>query len=184
MVVIDAHDVGKSREQVLLYLIFEATGQVIPLEKVKFGKPQEVDPRKDLDTDPNTFIPCQVDQQYDDRYWVKGSGFLYRRRCILNHVSNSDLHHVSPTHLPFKISDVLEQINRILPYPIAADDIIDYEYLTLDDVYKGLRLQAHPESLLWINGTTFKPNTEWLEGGPLIGNPDINGFNEYAAPAV
>lgn len=182
MVVIDEHDVGKSREQVLLYLVYEATGQVIPLEKIAFGKPSEVDPRKDLATDPNTFIPAQVDVQYDARFWAKGSGFLYRRRCIMNHTQDSDFQNVSPPHLPFRISEVLDQINAILPYPIQVADIIDYEYTTIEQVHVGVTLQAHPESLLWINGRTFTVNTELLEGGPLIANQALDGFHEYVAP--
>jgi hypothetical protein len=181
MVVIDEHDVGKSREQVLLYLIYEATGESIPLEKVKFGKPSEVDPRKDLDLDPNTFIPAQIDVHYDKRFWVQGSGFLYRRRCIINHTQDSDLESVTPVHLPFKISELLDQINAVMPYPIAVSDIVDHEYTTIEEVYAGITLEAHPESLLWVHSKTFRPNTALLDGGPMIQNQDLDGFNEYVA---
>lgn len=182
MVVIDGNDVGKSREQVLLYLIYEASGQIIPLDKVEFGKPRILDQRKDLDTDPNTFIPCRISQEYDDRYWAEGSGFMYRRRCILNHTQESDLHSVRPAHLPFTITEILPLINAILPYPIQSSDVIDYKYNTLEEVRAGITLQAHPESLLWINGKTFTVNTDILEGAPLIDNRNLDGFNEYSPP--
>lgn len=184
MVIIDEHDVGKSREEVLLYLVYEATGQVIPLDKIVFGKPQEVDPRKDLDLDPNTFIPAQVVVEYDERYWIQGSGFLYRRRNIINHIEPVDLSKVQPQALPFKMTDLLDQINAILPYPIKADDMIDYEYKTLDEVKAGVRLQAHPESLLWISGASFLVDTTVLEGGPLIKLPHIDGFHEWGNAVV
>jgi hypothetical protein len=182
MVVIDENDVGKSREQVLMDLIYESTGQRIPLEKVKFSKPLEVDQRRDLATDPNTFIPCQVDQQYDDRYWAQGSGFMYRRRSIFDHTVGIDLNSVRPSVLPFKISDVLDQINDVVPYTIQVSDIIDYEYTTLEQVLEGITLQAHPESLLWMRGRTFQVDTGALTGDLLIQETDLDGFTEYQAP--
>jgi hypothetical protein len=183
MVVIDEKDVGKTEEEVLMDLIYEGTGQRIPLDKVRFGKPREVDKRKDLEDDPNTFIPCRVDPQYDGRYNAAGSGFMYRRRDITNHVSDSDFSQVAPAALPFKITDILDQINERMPYPIEARDIIDYEYKTLKEVEeKGVTLRAHPESLLWIKGTTFNVNTTYINGAPLVSVLDLDGFNEWQAP--
>lgn len=181
MVVIDEKDVGKTREQVLMDLIYEATNQRIPLDKVRFGLPLAADPRKDLATDPNTFIPCRVDQQYDDRYWAEGSGFLYRRRCIRNHSEAGDFKQVRPITLPFKITDVLPQINAVLPYPIQAEDVVNHEYTTLEQVYAGVTLEAHPTSLLWINKITFQVDTSALEGGSMITRTTLDGFHEYAA---
>lgn len=182
MVVIDENDVGKTREEVLMDLIYEGTGERIPLDKVKFGKPSEVDQRLDRDLDPNTFIPCQVNQEYDARYWVHGSGFLYRRRCIIQHTAQSDFSKVRPIALPFKILDVLDQINEFMPYPIGASDVINYEYKTIEEVHAGITLRAAPESLLWIRGKTFTVDTSALEGGPLIQITDLDGFNEWSAP--
>ncbi len=181
MVVIDENDVGKSREQVLMDLIYESTGRRIPLDKVKFGKPMEVDKRKDLTDDPNTFIPCRVNLQYDDRYSADGSGFMYRRRSIVDHTQGINLNSVRPAVLPFKISDVLDQINDVVPYTIQVSDIIDYEYTTLEQVLEGITLRAHPESLLWCQSRTFLIDTGALTGDLIIQNTDLDGFTEYGA---
>lgn len=184
MVVIDEKDVGKSREQVLMDLIYEATGQRIPLDKIKFGKPREVDKRKDLETDPNTFIPAKVNPHYDARYSVDGSGFMYRRRDIVNHADGCDFSNVKPYTLPFKITDILDQINSCMPYPIQPGDVVDYEYKTFADLLKGVRLDAHPESLLWINGTVMQIDTGFIDGEPLIQITSLDGFNEWHASAA
>jgi hypothetical protein len=185
MVVIDEHDVGKTREEVLMDLIFEGTGDRIPLDKVLFGKPREVDQRRDLDLDANTFIPARIDPRYDARYSAAGSGFMYRRRCLVNHTKLSDFSKVAPATLPFKMSDILDQINEYMPYPIKLDDIVNYEYRTLAEVVeRGVRLQAHPESLLWIRGAEFFVNTAYINGTPLINVRELDGFHEWQPAAV
>lgn len=184
MVVIDEKDVGKAREDVLLDLIYEATGQRIPLSKVKFGLPSEVDPRKDVDLDHNTFIPALIDQRYDSRYWEEGSGFLYRRRNIHDHTVGIDFGEVQPFALPFRITDILDQINALIRYPILPSDVVNYEYTSLEEVErKGVHLKAHPHSLLWIGGAWFKVNTMRINGGPLINNVNLDGFDPWIPPA-
>jgi hypothetical protein len=180
MVVIDEKDVGKTNEQVLMDLLYEATGQRIPLDKVKFGKPREIDKRKDLDFDPNTFIPARINKQYDARYSAEGSGFMYRRRNILNHTGDCDFSRVAPPTLPFTMLDILDQINECMPYPIKPEDIINHKYTTLEEVEtSGVRLDAHPESLLWIKGVAFFVNTAYINGQPLVMVTDLDGFNEW-----
>ena len=180
MVVIDENDVGKAREDVLIDLIYEATGQRIPLSKVTFGVPTEVDPRKDVEFDHNTFIPARIDPQYDSRYWKEGSGFLYRRRNINDDFGNIDFSDAQPVTLPFRISDILEQINTHLRYPIREDDIVDYEYTSLQEVdEKGVHLKAHPHSMLWVGGLWINVNTERIGGGPLINVLEVDGFNQW-----
>lgn len=180
MVVIDEHDVGKTREEVLLDLIYEATGNRIPIDKVDFGKPKELDKRKDLETDPNTFIPAKVDPQYDARYSASGSGFMYRRRDIINHTDGCDFSRVMPAMLPVRILDVLDQINECMPYPIQPDDVINYEYKTAAQVENGISLHAHPESLLWIKGQTLLVDTSMLYNEPMIAVTNLDGFKEWA----
>lgn len=185
MVVIDEKDVGKTNEEVLMDLIYEGTGQRIPLDKVKFGNPEEIDKRKDLEYDPNTFIPARVNPQYDARYNVDGSGFMYRRRNIINHTDGCDFSRVAPATLPFTIIDILDQINECMPYPIKASDVINYKYTSLEEVEtKGVRLDAHPHSLLWVKGQQFFVNTTYINGKPLVAVTDLDGFNEWVAPIV
>jgi hypothetical protein len=184
MVVIDEKDVGKTREEVLMDLIYEGIGDRVPLDKVRFGLPQELDQRRDLDLDANTFIAARVDPRYDARYASAGSGFMYRRRNIINHADGCDFSQVAPMAIPFKMSDILDQINACMPYPIQVSDIIDYTYRTLAEVEaKGVRLQAHPESLLWIKGAEFLVNTAYINGQPLINVRELDGFNEWVPPA-
>lgn len=179
MVVIDEHDVGKTREQVLMDLIYEALGERIPLDKVKFGKPRELDQRTDLWKDPNTFISARVDPRYDMRYSTVGSGFMYRRRSIVNHCRVYDFSGVAPTSLPFKIHDILASINEVMPYPLQKEDLINHEYTTLEQVEAGLKLSAHPESLLWIKAHTFNVDTSFLKGKDLLEVTMLDGFNYY-----
>lgn len=180
MVVIDEKDIGKTREQVLLDLIYEATGERIPLDKVKFGKPREIDKRKDLEHDPNTFIPARIDPKYDARYAQQGDdGFLYRRRDLEKHSKGAVFNEIKPLFLPFKVSDILDQINACLPYPVGASDLIDHKYTTIEQVEAGVHLQAHPESLLWIRGTKIKVDSGYIDGTPLLAVTEIDGFHPW-----
>jgi hypothetical protein len=183
MVVIDDADIGKARKEVLLDLIYESTEQRIPIEKIKFGTPRKVDPRLDEKLDHNTFIPVYVDPEFDSRYGTADSGFLYRRRMIVeDNALVIDLSNVQPFTLPFRIGDVLDQINTYLGYDLHADDIINHQYTSLEDVEaNGVKLEAHDGSLLWVGEVMFLVNTSKIRGEqqPLIINTQLNGFNEW-----
>lgn len=163
MVVIDEHDVGKTKKEVLMDLIYEATERRIPLDKVTFGKPQEVDVRKDLIYDPNTFIPMRVDPGYDNRYNTPETGVLYRRRSLKDHLKDVDFSMVLVEKFPVRVSELLEQVNYQLKYPIAACEIQEFQYDTSEQLEKfGLYIMADPESVLWF------------DGGPMMG-VDVGG---------
>lgn len=183
MVVIDEHDVGKTRKEVLMDLIYEATGRRIPLDKIVFGKPREVDVRKDLYYDPNTFIPVRIDSGYDDRFNAPESGILYRRRDLADHVKDVDGRQIIVDKLPIKVSELVEQINDQLKYPVAACEILDYQYDTIEQLEQfGLILAANPDSLLWYNGGTLNGlNVDNLTGDkpPLVRNQYLMGFYKY-----
>lgn len=183
MVVIDEKDINKSKEEILMDLIYESTGQRIPLPHVRFGKPQELDQRPDLKFDPNTFIGARVNPRYDNRYNAAGSGFMYRRRSIIDHMRGCVFEGITPTHLPFKVSDLLPQINHCLPYPIAAEEIVDYEYTTLDEVKDSIKLKAHPESLLWCDGGRIPIDDRIIAGQPLLTVTNLPGFYVWTPPA-
>ncbi len=182
MVIIDENDVGKPREEVLMDLIYEETGNRIPLDKVNFGKPKEVDQRPDLKFDSNTFIPARINPQYDTRFAAPGCGFMYRRRPIAQHCAECDPFVVMPAVLPFKVWDVLGQINEYLPYPIGQDDVINTEYTELAELTNGLLLKAHPESLLWCGSSPITIDPRLLNGVPLITNLRLDGFREWVDP--
>ena len=182
MVVIDEHDVGKSREELLMDLIYETNGQRIPLDKIKFGIPREVDQRPDLDFDANTFIPVEIDSAYDDRFGNGIGGIMYRRHDLGAYTKDVDLTVVMPLFLPFTIQDILEQVNALLPYPIAPEEVINYEYKTMEQVNFGVTLKARADAYIWFHGVHFKVDTTQLEGAPLIQNTVLNGFEAYVAP--
>lgn len=179
MVVIDENDNGKSREQILMDLIYETNTIRIPLDKIKFGSPSEVDKRKDLDNDPNTFIPVKIDQQYDARFSFPTSGIMYRRRSVSKHVQGFDLNTVMPLFLPFKMSDILDQINVIVPYEFHTLDIVNREYKTLEEVEAGITLEARKNAYLWFGKVVFDVNTGGINGDPLINVTTLDGFNQY-----
>lgn len=183
MVVIDEHDVGKTKIEVLMDLIYEATGRRIPLDKVKFGKPREVDVRKDLIYDPNTFIPMRVDTNYDHRYNTPETGVLYRRRSLKEHLKDVDWSQILVEKFPVRVSELLEQINYQLKYPIAACEILEYQYDTAAQLDKfGLYIHADPESVLWFDGGPMTGiDTSAGKDGyvPLVGVSRIMGFFKY-----
>lgn len=182
MVVIDEHDLGKTREELLMDLIYETNGNRIPLDKIKFGIAREVDQRPDLDFDANTFIPVEIDPAYDDRFGKGVAGLMYRRHNLGLYTKDVDLTVVAPLFLPFTIHDILEQINTLLPYPVAPEEVINYEYKTMEQVDFGVTLKARKDAYIWFHGVHFKVDTSILTGRPLIENTVLNGFVPYAAP--
>lgn len=179
MVIIDEHDVGKSREQLLMDLIYETNGARIPLDKIRFGKPREVDPRIDLDDDPNTFIPAVINPEYDNRFPPSEGGFMYRRRSLALYVEDKDFSAITPLYLPFKISDLLEEINSVLPYGFQIEELVDHEYTTVEQVEKGIVIEARKDAYIWFSKVKAFINTSKISGGPLISNVWLNGFNAY-----
>lgn len=179
MVIIDEKDIGKTKEELLMDLISEWLGERIPLDKIKYGLPEELDQRPDLPYDPNTFVPAKVNIQYDERYSEMGSGFMYRRRSIVEHLAGCDLSTITPLKLPFSIHDLIEQINKCVPYPIDKDDLVDYKYETKEDYENGIRIQAHPHSYLWMDGETVKIDDRWIDGIPLLTVTRLIGFFKW-----
>lgn len=184
MVIIDEHDINKTKEEILMDLIYESTGQRIPLPHVRFGKPQELDQRPDLKFDPNTFIGARVNPRYDNRYNSAGSGFMYRRRSIIEHMRGCVFDGVAPAQLPFRVSELLPQINHCLPYPISAEEIVDYEYTTLEEAADGIKLKAHPDSLLWCDSGYVPFDDRLITGKPLITVTNLPGFFEWFPPGT
>jgi hypothetical protein len=177
-VVIDEHDIGKTRIQLLTDLLYETNNLRIPEEKIKYGEPQALDARPDLDWDPNTFIPFRIDRDYDDRF-SRNAGFMYRRRDFSEYVGSHDFE-VQITHFPFRISEVLDQINAQLPFPLAISDIEDYEF-SLPDT-EEFELIASPKSLIWTGKCKVKMEPLDPLFFKLVPLPYLPGFLMYEAP--
>jgi hypothetical protein len=182
MVVIDEHDLGKSRKEILMDLIYEGTGRRIPLDKVSFGKPRALDQRPEISVDANTFIPARIDPAWDARLNSNKSGFMYRRHHIKNYCDTCTFMAVKPLQFPFKVSELLDQINDQLPYPLFMDDFVDKEYLTLESTLEGIDLIAQRDSLLWHGRFKISIDLSWIDGNSLVTVAFLDGFNVYENP--
>lgn len=183
MVVIDEHDVGKTRREVLMDLIYEATGRRLPLDKVVFGKPRPCDQRPEVKTDPNTFIPMRVDVQYDHRFNLPESGVLYRRRDMGDHLKDLDTSKIKVGKFPVRTTDLLDQINEQLTYPVLACELMDYEFTSAEQIEMfGLMVVAHPDSVLWMgSGELFGVDVSGAVDpeSTLVPNNYLMGFYKW-----
>lgn len=178
MLVINEEDVGKSRDEILTELIYESTKQFFPVQVITHGNPQELDIRTDNNFDANTYISVRIDRNYDTRYGGKPVGFLYRRRNITSHCRVYDFSKVQPKKLPFKIADILDQINEVMPYPLALDDLVNHTYATVEQA-RSIKLTASKKSLLWIGEHQFEPDVSLIEPYALFKFTLLNGFNLF-----
>lgn len=174
MIVIDQDDIGKSETQLLMDLIFESAGIRVPEQKIRYGKPQEMDVRPDLSDDPNTFIPVTIDTDYDDRFPPgSNSGLLYRRRELSTYfpVENYAIY----TQLNVvRLYDILDQINLHLPYPLIEMDLLNQSITTTG--LTSITLRANPNSFIWIGNVTINVTIERGDKLLLLSQLELEGF--------
>lgn len=185
MVIINELDLHKSKHEILMDLIYEATRQRFPLDKIVFGDPRELKTRPGDKLAPNTHIPVRVDLGFDRRYAVPEAGLLYRRREVGEHLQRVNWKDVVVPHFPFKITDVLDQINEQLSYPIAAEDVDDFTYDSVEQLAAyGFILQATSNSLLWCeNMTSFDVSLGAYAPGSMIQITRLSGFKKWEPTA-
>lgn len=177
MVVIDEHDLHKTRIEILMDLVYESTGMRIPQHEIKYGQPIELDQRPDLMTDPNTFIPVRINPDYNYRLAGYQRGFMYRRRYLTEHFAGLELDlefTVWPTTLR---QIIMDQINPQLRYPLQPEDFVDYEIT--DESTDVLLIKTQPHSLFWtgsINVNIVPPGQEYFV---LVEQPYLSGFNQW-----
>lgn len=177
MVVIDEHDIGKTKIQILMDLLYESTGLRTPEDKIQYGHPKALDARPEVLDDPNTFIPVRIDQNYDDRL-SRQSGFLYRRRDIGTHFKDRPIQ-LSFPRFPITLHEIiLEQMNPQLSYPLDVTDFIDYKIT--DPETDTLKIVAHPESFIWCNQGVMAIEPPSEEFFVLVANPWLDGFKLYS----
>lgn len=179
MVVIDEHDIGKSKLDLLTDLIYESYGRRIPLDKVKYGHPQELDVRPDILDDPNTFIPATIDINYCGNR-SPDAGFMYRRRTLKEYFDDNPVN-VAITTFPISIRQLLvDQINPQLPFPIDPLDIKDDQ--VTDPTLGTIRIRPVSDSFIWC--TNFDLTVTPLDPDyfKLVTIQSLNGFNEYVPP--
>jgi hypothetical protein len=177
MVIIDEHDIGKTKLQLLTDLIYESTGLRVPLCAIKYGNPSELDARPDILTDPNTYIPIRVCDCYDAKLFGPNRGFLYRRRYLIDHFSGVDLD-LEFTDWPTTLHQIiLEQINPQLRYPLNIDDFVDYPIV--DEFTDSLTIQAASNSLFWIGSVVVGMSPPGSSNFILVENRSLDGFNQW-----
>ena len=181
MVVIDERDIGKSKIEILMDLIWEFQQVKIPEDHITYGTPQELDARPEIMTDANTFIPCHIDPNYDDRF-SKNSGFMYRRRTLDEHLGNVQLT-ITIDRWPITTRELLrDYVNPQLEFPIDPEDIVDYELP--DPESNVVLLVAEPGSFLWTG--QFELIVIPIDPGyfDLVQVQSLPGFNLYVDPGV
>jgi hypothetical protein len=179
MVIIDEHDIGKTKYQLLTDLIYESTGQRIPLNSIEYGHPSELDARPDVLTDPNTFIPIKVSGVYDVRLFGPHRGFMYRRRSLFDHLSGVDLD-IEFTDWPTTLHQViLDQINPQLRYPLRAEDFVDYQIT--DEDTNNIVIRAAEHSLFWCGSADVAIPPPNSSNFILVENRFLDGFNVWSA---
>jgi len=146
---IESQNFDRPSVEIALDLIYASTGYRGQKYYIEFGLPEFCDPRPDIDYDANTFVPAEVNTQYDARF-IGRNGFLYHR-LSLDKITISQPLRLWPTSYPFKPVDVLAQINQQLVTQMQESDLLDVEYTEPGD----FKLFAGPHSLVWTGSKDF-----------------------------
>lgn len=178
MVTIDYNDIGKSHLEILTDLLYESTKTRIPLSKISFGTPKELDLNPEDKTDENTFIPVTVATDYSTLFQA-GSGLMYRRIEITDYLqsllgSTIELH---ATALPAKLCDILPQINTFLEFPLDCGDVLDAT-ITQAGV-QDIKIKIQLGSFIWVGEITIRVNVIVGALIPLYTTTMLQGFDVY-----
>jgi hypothetical protein len=120
-------DYNKPAKELLLDLIFNSNGIRFGVDDISFGVAEKLDPRPDLDWDPNSFVPVEVVETVDTRY-EGATGFMYRRVPFNEVPAVVDPPPVRIPTYPFHTLDVLADINAYLGVQLEPSDVINDEY--------------------------------------------------------
>lgn len=141
---IQARGFNRSTKEIAVDLINYFNKYELPGDVLTFGKPRFLDQRPDLDNDPDTFVPAEIDELYSQNY-PGVNGFLYRRLEIGILLQGKVLI-INPPGPTYQIHDVLGQINYQLGTRLSTDDL-------LNDTYEAnqplVDLRVSPDSLAW-----------------------------------
>lgn len=175
-VIIDENDIGKTNIELLTDLIYETNKLRIPEDKIKYGLPMDLDTRPDNLYDHNTFVPFKIDPDYN-YHLANQTGFVYRRRGFAEYFEDYELPPLNITKFPFRMVEMLPQINAHLPFPLQPEDIVDYEFTDTDAVQFTLR--ANPNSYIWTGGVAVRYNPPDPNFFKLVPKPFLPGFLQY-----
>ena len=169
---LQGYNFNRKSELICLDMLYLSIKIRIPEPKIKFQIPRVMDVRPDIDDDPNTFVDAFVDRTFDIR--VAGNqGFLYRR-LPLDYIEQDPEVKINPPQFPFKVSDILNQINASLNTSLTMHDLLDLEYVGDETT---ITLVANPDSLAWIG--TKEISIETNNVTPIVSVNDLSGFTVY-----
>lgn len=148
---LDRKDVNRPAKLIALDMIRVATGYAIRPNKIKLVKAEELDQRPDLPCDENSFVQVVIDTTEDTRF-AGETGFAYRR-LTLDEVARANEIKIDGITQPFKVEDILAQINEQLETQFTLEDLNnDIEY---DPEAEEFRLYANPGSFAFVGNTLF-----------------------------
>lgn len=163
-------DYNKPAKELLLDLVYESNGIRFGVDDISFGPPEALDPRPDLDWDPNTFVPVEVVESVDVRYEGE-TGFMYRRAPINEVTPVVGALPVKISAYPYQTLDVLAQINAYLGLALTPDEVINDTYT---DASMPLIVRVADTALCFIGEITI---TDTVFIGMVTVN-DLSGFVE------
>jgi hypothetical protein len=143
-----AYNFDRPETKILCDLVYRSTKYKLEPTVVTFFTPMKLDPRPDIEDDPNAYIPAKVLPKYDARLKPDETGFLYTR-IPLGMLAVKDNTIIQPLAIPFKTYDILDQINKQLGTRLTEDDLENTVYTTMDDDFT---ITAKPTSRVWVEG--------------------------------
>jgi hypothetical protein len=175
MVIIDEHDLGKTRSQILLDLLYEALG--VRLEETWYTKgiPKALDSTPTNPWDANTYMDIQYAPYYKE---VKSQqAVMYRRRDIGEHLAQYAFH-LTYTRFPTTTSQIVEDlINPHLNFTLLDEDLT---IETIDDpTSQQIVIKANPESLIWCGQAKIDIDVPGDEFFVLAQVTVLGGFQPY-----
>jgi hypothetical protein len=141
------YDFSKSSKELAMEFIYAANKYRVPLSKISFGIPKELDFRKDIEDDSNTYVKATIDPNYASNF-AGDNGFMYLRLplSVLQPKPKAVLR--SPSY-PFTTHGILPKINAYLGTQLTPNDVVNEEYR---DSSVSFSLRASVKSLVWLGG--------------------------------
>lgn len=175
MVIINERDIGKTREQILLDLLYEALGERLEETWYTHGVPEELEATPKNPLDPNTFMRIEYAPHYKE---VKSDiGVMYRRRDIGEHLAQYSFD-LAFSRFPTTTRQIVEDlINPHLNFPLASGDFVDE--VVNDPDTTAVTIKAHPNSVIWCGKAAQTIDPPGEEFFVLAQVTILGGFQPY-----
>lgn len=161
---------NKPASEILTDLIFRSNGIWIMYGNVEFGTPEALP--NPLPWAPNTVVKVVADMVEDDS--LEGCTQIVYRRLPLSELIQTVSTPIQVPQFPFKVSDLLPQINAMYQIQLQPSDIVDNAYT---DLSQPVVVNANPKALCYIGSLTLSVvGPKLLQ---LVPNGDLDGFNVY-----